>query len=240
VVTNSAGLPESVTDPIGATTQLGYTGNFNGLPGDAPTSLESVVQPEGNKVVYTRDGRNNITQTRWVAKVGSGLADIVTSATFPATCTYRKTCNKPTSVTDANGKTTDFTYDNSHGGVLTETRPAPSTGAPRPQTRYTYAQRYAWIKNSSGGYSQAASPVWVLAAEASCRTSAWTGSACASSNDEVITSYDYGPNSGPNNLLLRGKVVTADGVSRRTCFFYDGNGNRISQTSARAGLTTCS
>ena len=47
--------------------------------------------------------------------------------------------------------------------MLTATGPAVPTLQPdgsrpnvQPQTRYTYAQRYAWIKNSSGTYSQAA------------------------------------------------------------------------------------
>jgi YD repeat-containing protein len=109
----------------------------------------------------------------------------------------------------------------------------------RPQTRYSYTQRYAWISNGSGGYVQAATPVWLLTAESSCRTSAWNGTACTVANDEVVTTYDYGPNSGPNNLLLRGKVVTANGISRRTCFAYDGQGNRIAETKPRAGLTSC-
>ena len=84
--------------------------------------------------------------------------------------------------------------------------------------------------------------MWLLASESFCRTSAATGnpaSPCATAGDEVLTSYDYGPNSGPNNLLLRGKVVTADGASRRTCFTYDGQGNPIAETRPRAGLTSC-
>jgi YD repeat-containing protein len=57
--------------------------------------------------------------------------------------------------------------------------------------------------------------------------------------DEVLTTYDYGPDSGPNNLFLRGRVVTADGQSLRTCYTYDRFGNRISETLPRAGLTSC-
>ena len=55
----------------------------------------------------------------------------------------------------------------------------------------------------------------------------------------MAISYDYGPDSGPNLLLLRGKVVTADGISLRTCYAYDPLGNKISETSPRAGLTVC-
>ena len=57
--------------------------------------------------------------------------------------------------------------------------------------------------------------------------------------DEAVTTYDYGPGAGPNNLWLRGIVVTAGGVSRRTCYTYDHRGNQLSATSPLAGLTSC-
>jgi hypothetical protein len=38
---------------------------------------------------------------------------------------------------------------------------------------------------------------------------------CLLAGDEVVTTSDYGPDSGPNILLLRGKVVTADDQSLR-------------------------
>jgi YD repeat-containing protein len=62
---------------------------------------------------------------------------------------------------------------------------------------------------------------------------------CAQPSDEVLTTYDYGPDSGPNNLLLRGKAVTADGKTARTCYAYDALGNKISETSANAQLANC-
>ena len=81
----------------------------------------------------------------------------------------------------------------------------------------------------------------MLTEDRTCRTTATVSSACAGgSSDEVITAYDYGPASGPNNLLLRGVATTADGVTRRTCFSYDWMGNKISETKPRAGLAVCS
>jgi hypothetical protein len=65
---------------------------------------------------------------------------------------------------------------------------------------------------SGGGYVQAATPVRVRMATSLCRTSAATGnpaSPCTTAGDEVRTAYDYGPDSGPNTLLLRGRAVTA-------------------------------
>jgi YD repeat-containing protein len=221
-------LPNVLTksaDPAGNVTNYSYS---------SQRLLTDVTLPEGNVQSATYDDWSNVQTRTAKAKPGSGLADSVTSYAY-AGC-----CDKPTSVTNPKGAVTDYTYDPVHGGLLTETGPAPSVGAPRPMKRYAYEQRYAWVKDSGGNYVQAASPLWVLASEKTCRTSATVGDACAAgSSDEVITTYDHGPNSGPNNLWLRGKVVTADGVSIRTCYAYDPLGNKISETSPRAGLATC-
>ncbi len=57
----------------------------------------------------------------------------------------------------------------------------------------------------------------------------------------MLTTYDYGPETGPNILLLRGQAVTADGQTLRTCYAYDGRGRKISETSPNgtAGLAAC-
>ena len=207
--------------------------------------LHTLAYPEGNKVQYDRDSRQNIALETWTPKPGSSLSPASRSTVFPDTnaddCTsvVRRVCNKPLSKTDFNGNQTSYTYDPTHGGVLTETGPADAAGV-HPVKRFAYVQRYAWIKNSSGGYVQAATPVWLLASEKICRTSATVGGACSGAAwDEVTTTYDYGPDSGPNTLLLRGKVVTADGISLRSCYAYDAQDNKISETSPRAGLTVC-
>ena len=63
-------------------------------------------------------------------------------------------------------------------------------------------------------------------------------------NDEVVTDYDYGPDSGPNYLLLRGIAVTATNSSGvletlRTCFTYDARGNKLSETQPLGTGSTC-
>ena len=85
-------------------------------------------------------------------------------------------------------------------------------------------------------------PIWVLASESTCRMGApgASGSGCALPNDEVVTTYEYGPNSGPNNLILRGKSVTADGQTLRTCYGHDKQGNKIWEASPNAQLSSCS
>lgn len=232
----SGGFPFEIYDPHYNLTRVGY--NANG-------EQTFYGAPEGNEVQSQQDARGNTIWVRRTPKTGTGY--LQANATFPSTCTStdRRTCNQPTSQSDFNGNTTDYTYDTAHGGLLTETGPA--VNSIRPQTRHTYEQRYAWVSNGSGGYAQAATPVWLRTSTSACRTSAATGNPsapCATTGDEVLTAYDYGPTgSGPNTLLLRGQTVTAtDGgvtTTLRTCYGYDANGNRISETQPNANLTSC-
>lgn len=170
-------------------------------------------------------------------------SDGITSAGYSTSCASLINCNRPNYTRDAAGNQTDFEYDPVHGGVLTVTSPGVQVNGVgalvRPQTRYTYIQRFAWFKNSSGTLVRSTEPIWKLATESSCRTSAATGAGCSTAGDEVVVSYDYGPDSGPNNLLLRGKTVTADGATLRTCYAYDQYSNKISETAPRAGLSSC-
>ncbi len=219
---------------------LNYTSQFTH---DAFNRLKSATSPEGNRTEFVYDNENapwytrgNITLATAYAKPGSGLAPLSESWVFPSTCTNQKTCNKPETYTDPRGAVTSYTYDPQHGGKLRETLPADVNGI-QPVKRYNYAQRSAWLKNAGGSYVQA-SPIWVLTSERTCQASATVGDSCAL-GDEIVTTYDYGPDYGPNNLLLRGVVVTAGGQSRRTCYAYNVLGDRISETRPRAGLATC-
>ncbi|WP_204349817.1 hypothetical protein, partial [Klebsiella pneumoniae] len=69
----------------------------------------STTVPEGNGGTYSYDTRGNLVTKKIRAKPGSGLADIASSASFPATCANPVSCNKPDYVIDANGKRTDYT-----------------------------------------------------------------------------------------------------------------------------------
>ncbi|MBB5986635.1 hypothetical protein [Sphingobium lignivorans] len=203
--------------------------------------LTKAVHPEGNYSIFTnRPGGYLVNQTAY-PKPGSGLAPVAENRTYPTDCSLPAayfTCNKPLTITDPRGNVTSFTYSSAHGGVLTETGPA--VNGIQPVTRFAYAQRYAWFKNSTGAYVQAATPVWVKTEERTCMATATVGNACAGgASDEVITSYEYGSNAGPNNLLLKALVTTANGITTRNCFGYDIYGNKISETGARAGLTAC-
>jgi len=226
--------PGSITDPLGRTTQFRYG------PGFSPSIPTEQTNPEGDVTRNTIDSRGRTTEARRIAKPGAGLADTVQTATFPSGCLNTPTCEAPLSRTDANNNTTTYTYDPVHGGVLTETSPA--VAGVQAVKRFTYAQHYAWLKTSGSGYVQAASPIWLLAEERTCRTSATVGNACAAgASDEVVVSYQYeaGNTATPSNLLLKGKTVTADGQTLRTCYGYDSQGRKIWETTPRAGLSTC-
>jgi YD repeat-containing protein len=241
------------TDPVGAITQVmspeggGYAdqlhtpdGTIVTYTGDGADRVSTVTKPEGGVSTYSYDARGNLTLVSETGKPGSGLSRSIQANYDASTCTYRAKCNKPNWVKDANLGQTDFTYDPTTGLMLTKTLPAGDSGV-RPQVRYSYAQRYAWFKNSGGAYVQGATPIWVLTQESTCKTGApgSGGVGCAVAGDEVITSYDYGPNSGPNNLFVRGKVVDAGGLALRSCYAYDNVGNKISETTPLAGLTSC-
>lgn len=169
-----------------------------------------------------------------------GQTTLTESASYPATCTNALTCNQPASVTDARNVSTDYTYDAVHGGLLTKMQPAPVPGAPRPLAVYAYQQRYAYVKGPAGTLQQAASPVWVPVSETLCQTAAGSSApVCDSATPSMITTYEYGANGTANNLFLKGKVVTADGISLRTCYGHDDFGNVLFVTTPGAGQGAC-
>jgi RHS repeat-associated protein len=212
-------LVKSKTDALNRTTTQTYNGSLQ---------LQRVTAPEGNYAEYTYDGRGNVTQTRLAAKAGSGLSDINTYAAFPVTCTNVKTCNKPTSTTDARGYTTDYTYDSSHAGVLTVTQPAPTAGAVRPQTRYSYTGLQAYYKQASGSSpTGSGQTVYLLTGTSACQTL----SSCTGTSDETKTSISYGPQSvGTANNLLPVSTSSGDGtgaLAATAATTYDNVGNRL-------------
>jgi RHS repeat-associated protein len=232
---------EVVTPPGGRMNILDFTQNdskasqFVNELGWATTQaytgfdVSSVTSPSGVAALYTRDSRGNITSTRVRPTGGAsdGSQDLVTTFTFPATCTNVKTCNKPTSVTDARGNTTAYTYDPNHGGVLTETKPA--VNGVQAQTRYAYQQFTPYLKTSGGGLA-AQPPVWRLVSTSTCQT--MTLATCVGTADELKTTLAYDPSSSaygaPNLLPLSKTVSSGDGsLASTVTFTYDRYGNVI-------------
>lgn len=216
VVTSSISREIVLSDRDALNRTTTYTYNAGNL-------ITRVTYPEGNYVNYTYDARGNVTLTRAVAKAGSGLADIVTTASYDTNCTIPVKCDKPNYTIDARGGRTDYTYDTTHGGVLTVTAPAPSGGAARPQVRYTYSQLYAWVKNAGGSLIQAATPIYKLTGISSCTT----GTSCANASNEVKSAIVYGAPAVANNLLPTSVTSGAgDGsLSATTTTVYDPVGN---------------
>jgi RHS repeat-associated protein len=230
----------TVTHPAGSQVYTGDKTTFRilsyrdellrttGYTYDTSGRITRVTQPEGNYTQYTYDARGNRTQTRYVAKAGSGLADLVETATYPATCVNVKICNKPTSSTDAKGNVTDYTYDATHGGLLTATAPAPTSGGIRPQVRMTYGTAQAYYKNSGGSVVASGQNHYVLTATSTCQTTA----SCAGAADEVKASIGYGSQvAGTANNLYPVTTNSGSGngtLTATTAVTYDSVGNTIS------------
>jgi hypothetical protein len=220
-VTMRASWPKGSANPL-----LPSNTNWQGCCLSLGTPLSPSGSVSATQTFLADFGVISVNGFVFVLGCGSGPADA-------------KLCDKPLSRIDANGGQTDFTYAQAHGGVLTETGPA--VNGIRPQTRYAYTLRFAWIRAANGSYVQASQPQWVLTQKSSCKTgaAAASGTGCAIAGDEVITTYDYGPDSGPNNLLLRGKVEDVGGAALRTCITYDQFGNKISETRPLGTSGTC-
>jgi len=88
----------SDTDALNHTTSYAY---------DTNNRLHQVTRPEGNSTLYDYDARGNVTTVTQVAKPGSGLANIVTTAGYDTTCSNPITCNQPNWTKDALGAQTD-------------------------------------------------------------------------------------------------------------------------------------
>src|SRR3990167_3030184 len=195
----------SYTDPQGGVTTFLY---------DSAGRKTRETYPEGNYVNWTYDSRGNVTEVRRVAKAGSGLADIVSTANYASTCTNELTCNKPNYIIDERGNRTDFTYDPVHGGVTRVQLPAASTGAPRAQIDYTYSALYAQIKNTSGVLVNVSDPTYKVTQIKSCATAA----TCAGSANETVITYAY---NNPNLLMTSMTISAGDGsVSSQYQYTY--------------------
>ncbi|NML04903.1 RHS repeat-associated core domain-containing protein [Sphingomonas sp. G-3-2-10] len=222
--------PTSITDSLSRTTSYAY---------DSVGRVTEITFPEGNKIAYTYDGRGNVTETRIKAKSGSGLSDIVTTASYPSSCTT-PSCNSPNSTVDARGNVTDYTYDSTTGLLTSVTAPPPTYGAKRPQTRYSYSA-------NSAGISQVTSTSQCEVGEASDTPS------CVGTADEVKTTVVYDDNlnvtsvtraAGDGSLTattsatydLSGNLVTVDGPQSGgddiTTFRYDADRRRVGMVSA--------
>lgn len=208
-------LPTWVRDEIGRTTYYDY---------DSSSRLSTITDPEGGKVVYQYDPRGNVGSITHKSKTPGTPPDIVTSATFDVTCTNLATCNEPNTTTDALNHTTNYSYT-SFGSLQVATLPAPTTGAVRPEVRYTYSGLQAYFKNSSGSVVASGQPIYLQTGTSVCQT----GSSCSGTADEIATSISYGPTGVANNLLPTSVSKGAGNgtLTAATGYTYDVIGNRL-------------
>lgn len=189
--------PTSITDALSRTTSFAY---------DSVGRPTEVTYPEGNKVQYSYDARGNLTATTYKAKTGAGLSDIATTASYPSTCTT-PSCNSPTWTKDALGNQTDYSYDGTTGLLTAVTAPAPTTGATRPETRYSYTT---------------VNGVASLAGISTCRTGA--APSCVGTADEVKASLAYNSNLLPTSVS---KGAGNASLTATTGATYDAIGNLL-------------
>ena len=185
----------------------------------------------GTNVYFEYDTRGNV-ETK--TTTGTGMSNIVVKAEYPPSpCANPKTCNQATSITDARGKTTSYTYHAESGQVKTVTYPANEQGKVK-VVSYTYTLEKANYKIDGSTISESPDGIWLLETQSYCANSNYNGTACLG-DDEVVTKYQY----EPGNLSLVGTAVTADGKTLRTCYSYDIYGNNIGTTLPKANLPTC-
>ncbi len=190
--------------------------------------------------VYEYDARGNVNKITQ----GPGFS----SASYPAICTNRKTCNQPEWVKDPNGNQTNYTYHQLSGQVETVTLPANKNGK-RAQTRYEYTPLQATYFSASG--TTTGTPIYLKTAEKYCMNgnfngtgngnSVFSGTCELGANDEVVTSYEYDTT---RNLRLKSKTVTAVNTAnvqtvKRTCYQYDIYNNLIGETQPNANPASC-
>ncbi|MBE1525978.1 RHS repeat-associated protein [Sphingopyxis sp. OAS728] len=181
---------------------------------------KKVTLPEANNFSYEHDARGNLTKATQVAKPGSGLVNVVIyQAGYDATCTNPVKCNKPNWIKDANGNQSDFTYDPTHGEILTATLPAQPSGV-RPQMRFTYTS-----------YNTGDGVIYRLTQTSMCITL----SSCAGTSDEALTTTSYW-----NSTFLPATILQSlgsGGTTISTGYSYDLAGRQTQITDPRGNLS---
>jgi RHS repeat-associated protein len=237
--TNSDALAAAQTTTVDVATQriLTQTDGVNEVAYeyDDEGRVESITTTGGIVTSFDYDARGNVLETT----ITSGSETIVTSGDYPDTCSNQVTCNLPESTTDARGQTTNYTYDSTHGGVLTVTLPDPDGGGslPRPETAYTYEQKTARYFVAVGN-TDPGPPIWRLTQISSCATGTWSGSACNNGAAvETRTTISYPASGTPNNLLPT-QVTTAAGdasLSSTNAFTYSVAGDVLTVNGPLSG-----
>ena len=219
-------------DPFGPKSVIYSATNGNGsvksFAYDSLFRLSRVTYPEGNYLDLTRDSFGRVTQQRHVSKTPGTPPDLVEAATFSSSCASLLTCYKPLTSTDPRGNQTIFTYSAVHGALLTATSAAPSAGAARPQTRYSYTAMQAYYKNASGQVVASGQNIYRPTAQSACMDSD-PAVGCTGQSQEAKTVFGFGSQTtGVANNLLPVSVTRTNGngtITSTSTTAYDSNGN---------------
>lgn len=227
--------PTSVTDALSRTWSWQY---------DADLRVTRVTQPEGDYADFDYDDRSNLVETTWIPKTNT-IPAIVVSSTYPADCTVAPvtafTCNKPVSTTDARGAVTDYDWDEDTGQLVSVTAPAPTSGAARPQTRYSYGDFQARYHDSATTFLNGGN-ISLLTGTSTCITGNPQTSPtpiCTTAANEVVSGITWPSASIPNNLLPT-SVSQGSGampVMVKAAFTYTSDGDIASVNNPLSGAT---
>ncbi|WP_050750275.1 DUF6531 domain-containing protein [Allochromatium vinosum] len=173
---------------------------------DAQERLIKTVLPGGNAVTYAYDDApcagtdkrctHNVKTVTQIAKSGSGLANLVTSAT------YESAFNQVATQTDPRGKVTRYTYT-AQGNPSTVTRPVDAAGV-APVTTYAYT-----------GYTPSGFPTFYLPTSVTQKTSA---------TNSVVTTTAYNASNKYVPQTVTADAGTGK-LNLATTFTYDAVGN---------------
>jgi RHS repeat-associated protein len=226
----------AATDALNRQTSYQYDGGMR------PTRL---TLPEGNYAQIGYDNCGNITTKTSVAKVGSGLANIVESAVYPsdATCLGSGVLQyRLTSYTDARSKVTNYTW-NSDGQLTQQDDPANAAGVRRRTINdYTVTgtlSRKTMVRVCAAG----ATPLTCSGASLSQTEYTYFGNTflpatvkltdnnnCAPTCITETTTYTYDP--WGNVTSIQGPM---NGVSGTKYFQYDNLGRKVWEVGAADG-----
>lgn len=211
---------------IGEYLVTGYGYNFAG-------QIAGITLPDGVRFGYSYDERGNHWRTTKSSKTYPNPTTILQYANFPScTSTNYKICNKPSSITDANGNTTEYAYDNDHGGVVSITRPA--VGGVHPVTSYAYQAYNASYLTDASTRTVNSSAVHRQIGSAACLSAPCTGTA---QERKTASLYISGTTSDSSNLLVQSETIQSgnSSVVATTSMTYDIYGNTTSVNGPASG-----
>ncbi len=199
VTYDTHGRPVLYTDELNRKTQASYDGRGR---------VVSTTYPEGDCERFAYDARNNTTQLMRIAKGAGCDPNTVSANKLAISATWDTAWNKPLTITNAKGYTTDFAYYASGNGkslIATATRPDPDGAGPlgRPVYSFTY--------NSFGKLLSATDPTGLV-----------TSSSYNAIGDLLTTTLDPG---------------TSPHIAATTTFTYDGQGDVLSADGPRTDVT---